>query len=95
MGFLEDAVSRAFLEGEGLRFSSHSAVVSEFGRLFAKTGRVPSHFHQYLKEGQEDRHAADYHRVYLVTQEEAEEQVGNAERFLKLAEERIGRVEPG
>jgi uncharacterized protein (UPF0332 family) len=53
-GFAEDAVSRAyytmfylaeaFLDGEGLAFSSHSAVIGEFGRIFAKSGRIPSEF---------------------------------------------------
>ncbi|MEK7405699.1 MAG: HEPN domain-containing protein [Acidobacteriota bacterium] len=55
-GYLEDAISRTYyamfylavacLEGEGLRFSSHAAVHGEYGRLFAKTGRLPSDLHR-------------------------------------------------
>lgn len=33
-------VAEAFLEGEGLVFSSHSAVIAAFGQQFARTGRV-------------------------------------------------------
>ena len=43
-------IAEAFLEGEGLSFSNHSAVISAFGREFARTGRVPVKFHQYLIE---------------------------------------------
>jgi uncharacterized protein (UPF0332 family) len=55
-GFYDFAVSRiyyamfyiaeAFLLGEGLAFSSHSAVIAAFGRHFAKTERVPPEFHR-------------------------------------------------
>lgn len=100
LGHLEDAVSRAYytmfyvaealLDGEGLRFSSHSAVISEFGRIFAKAGRVPSEFHRLLMESQEDRLGADYREVYFVSTEEVQEHIRNAERFLRLAEELIG-----
>jgi uncharacterized protein (UPF0332 family) len=38
-------VAEAFLEGEGLSFSSHSAVISAFGQYFARTGRIPTDFH--------------------------------------------------
>ena len=40
-------IASAFLEGEGLAFSRHSAVISAFGREFANTGRVPVEFHRY------------------------------------------------
>ena len=99
-GYPEDAASRAyyvmfyvaeaFLEGEGLSFSSHSAVVGEFGRLFAKTGRVPAEFHRFVKEAQEDRWGGDYADLFTLSAEEAAEHVERAERFLKLAEEQIG-----
>jgi len=57
--FLYDiAVSRAYyvmfycaealLDADGLTFSSHAAVVSGFGRHFAKTGRVPSELRRHL-----------------------------------------------
>ena len=104
-GHPEDAVSRAyyvmffvaeaFLDGEGLRFSSHAAVISAFGRLFAKTGRVPAEFHRYLKEAQEDRTGADYGETYSVSPEEAEDHVQKAARFLELAGDLIGPSEAG
>ena len=57
-GFYDFAVSRsyyamfyvaqAFLLGEGLSFSKHSAVIAAFGQRFIKTGEVPQEFHRYL-----------------------------------------------
>jgi uncharacterized protein (UPF0332 family) len=57
-GFTEFAASRgyyamfyiatAFLEGEGLAYSKHSAVIAAFGEKFARTERVPREFHRYL-----------------------------------------------
>ena len=41
-------IAEAFLEGEGLSFSKHSAVISAFGQQFARTGRVPIEFHRRL-----------------------------------------------
>jgi uncharacterized protein (UPF0332 family) len=99
-GFAEDAVSRtyytmfylaeAFLDGEGLAFSSHSAVIGEFGRIFAKSGRIPTEFHRYLMEASEERLGGDYEEVYVLSDEEASKHLDRAERFLRLAEERLG-----
>jgi uncharacterized protein (UPF0332 family) len=41
-------IAEAFLEGEGMSFSRHSAVISAFGREFALQGKVPVQFHQFL-----------------------------------------------
>lgn len=53
-------IAEVFLEGEGLCFSKHSAVIAAFGREFAKSQRVPPDFHRFLIEAQELRTAGDY-----------------------------------
>lgn len=55
-------IASAFLEGEGLAFSRHSAVISAFGREFANTGRVPVEFHRYLIAAELISRQADYNR---------------------------------
>jgi len=100
-GYPEDAASRAyyvmfyvaeaFLDGEGLTFSSHSAVTGEFGRLFAKTGRVPSEYHRFMLEAQQDRQGGDYVELFSLLREIAATHVERAERFLALAENLIGQ----
>lgn len=52
--------AEALLEGDGLSFSSHSGVISAFGREFARTKRVPAKFHRYLIEAQNLRTTGDY-----------------------------------
>lgn len=85
-------IAEAFLEGEGLSFSKHSAVISAFGREFAKSGRVPAEFHRYLMEAQELRHSGDYGTRSAVNYEQAREQIDRAERFLDLAERLMGPI---
>ena len=58
-------IASAFLEGEGMSFSSHAAVISAFGREFARTGRVPVEFHQFLIRSQALRNAGDYGSLML------------------------------
>jgi len=48
-------VASAFLEGEGLSFARHSAVIAAFGQQFARTGRVPVEFHRYLIAAEQSR----------------------------------------
>jgi uncharacterized protein (UPF0332 family) len=83
-------IAEAFLEAEGLKFKSHSAVIGAFGKHFAKTGRVPVEFHQFLRRAEEVRLFGDYEPFQEVTAEQAQEQIERAERFLQFAEERLG-----
>jgi len=85
-------VAEAFLEGEALHFSKHSAVIAAFGREFALTKRVPPEFHSYLIGAQEMRHAADYGPRKFVEPDKAREQIERAERFLDLARQMIGPI---
>jgi uncharacterized protein (UPF0332 family) len=87
-------VAEAFLEGEGMSFSKHSAVIAAFGQHLARPERVPPEFHRFLLEAQELRHRGDYGDRHSVTIEQAQEQIARAERFLQLAERMIGPLPP-
>ena len=87
-------VAEAFLEGEGLAYSKHSAVIAGFGQHFARTGRVPVEFHRFLLEAQEMRSAGDYGALHAVTEGQAELQVAHAGQFLEQAERLIGPIPP-
>jgi uncharacterized protein (UPF0332 family) len=82
-------LAEAFLEGEGLSFSKHSAVISAFGKHFAVTGRVPAEFHGHLIKAFEIRQAGDYGNRQAVGVEEAQEQISRARGFLELAEKTL------
>ena len=83
-------VAEAFLLNEGLTFSSHAAVISAFGRDFARTGRVPVEFHRYLIDAQDLRNQGDYDIDSAITEAEANQLIGQAEQFLELAERLLG-----
>lgn len=85
-------IAEAFLEGEGLSFSKHSAVIAAFGREFAKPGRVSPEFHRFLIEAQELRTISDYGQFNAVTIDQATEQIDRAENFLAMAIQAIGII---
>jgi uncharacterized protein (UPF0332 family) len=87
-------VAQAFLEGEGLAFSKHSAVIAAFGQHFARTGKVPVEFHRFLLAAQDLRHSGDYGPPHAVTLDQAREQIAHGEAFLVLAERLIGPLPP-
>ncbi|NJL91457.1 MAG: HEPN domain-containing protein [Coleofasciculaceae cyanobacterium SM2_1_6] len=82
-------IAEAFLEGEGLSFSKHSAVIAAFGREFAKPQRVSPEFHRFLIEAQELRTAGDYGQLNAVTIDQATEQIDRADQFLEIANQAI------
>jgi uncharacterized protein (UPF0332 family) len=83
-------VAEAFLLNQGLTFSSHAAVISAFGRDFARTGRVPVEFHRYLIDAQDLRNQGDYDIDSAITEAEANQLIAQAEQFLELAERLLG-----
>lgn len=79
-------VAQALLLSKGLTFSKHSAVISAFGKEFAKTGAIPPEYHGYLADAQEARNTGDYQIVSHVTEEETRRHIAHAERFLEMGE---------
>ena len=60
-------IAEAFLVGENLSFSKHSAVISKFGELFARTGKIDPKFHRYLIDAEQIRLKGDYDRSERLT----------------------------
>lgn len=87
-------LAQAFLEGEGLAFSRHSAVIAAFGRHFARSGSVPPEFHRYLIEAFDARHQGDYAPEEVINSAAAAKHITRARQFLNIAEERIGPLPP-
>ncbi len=85
-------IAEAFLEGEGLAFSKHAAVIAAFGREFAKPRRIAPEYHRFLIEAQALRTAGDYGQLNAVTVDQALEQIERAEDFLALAVQEIGAI---
>ena len=77
-------VAEAILLKEGQAFSKHSGVISAFGKLLVKTGKVPEEFHRFLIEGFDHRTTGDYDAESGFNKKEADDQIANAERFVEL-----------
>ncbi|GAB4345512.1 MAG: HEPN domain-containing protein [Leptolyngbyaceae cyanobacterium] len=82
-------IAEAFLLGDNLSFSKHSAVISKFGEYFARPGRVPVKFHRYLIQAEQSRIKADYDATSKATVTEATEQINRAVEFIALAEREL------
>ncbi len=80
-------LAEALLLLEGLTYSSHAAVIAAFGRVFAKSGRVPADYHRFLREAAEARAISDYQIRPCFTSVTAGEYITRARRFLSLAQE--------
>ena len=50
----------ALLHSEGVTVAKHSAVISQVGQRFAKTGRLTPHLHRLLLDMFDERQLADY-----------------------------------
>lgn len=85
-------IAEAFLLGQGLTFSSHSAVISAFGREFARTQRLPIKYHRYLIEAQEKRIEADYSLKPNITIEDAENIINYADEMLDFARKNLSSI---
>ena len=82
-------IAEAYLESEDEQFSSHAAVISNFGRNFAKLGKVPIEFHRFLIDGQALRQTSDYGKFQTISEQQARQQIINAERFIEFALENL------
>lgn len=78
--------AEAFLLVDGLSFSTHAGVLSEFGRTFAHTDRAPRQLHRYLMDAGTARIKGDYDPVDTVTLAAPDEHIAHAEEFLETAE---------
>jgi len=83
-------LANAFLSEQDLSFSSHKAVIANFGREFAKTEIVPYKFHQYLVQAQELRLLADYEGTQI-SEEHAITQLERLQEFLIFAKQFFSR----
>lgn len=84
--------AEALLISEGLTFSKHSAVISEFTRLFVRPGKLPENLATDFRDAFEERGLGDYGFVENLPAETAARVIANAETFV-AAIERLLRAE--
>lgn len=74
---------RAVLALEGKDFAKHSGVISFFRQNYIKTGILDVSLSDIITDAFQVRTECDYNDYYIISIAEVEEQVQNAERFIK------------
>lgn len=75
---------RAVLAFDGIDMKHHSGVISEFRRLYIKTGVFDTELSQIISLLFDVRTDSDYDDFYVVSKEETIEQYENAKHFLDV-----------
>jgi len=74
---------RAVLALEGKDFAKHSGVISFFRQNYIKTGILDVSLSDIITDAFQVRTECDYNDNYIISKAAVEEQVQNAERFIK------------
>lgn len=98
----EDAVSRAYyavyhatqalLLSEGEKAETHKGVITLFGLLFIKTGKLKKDLGKYLANLKDDRESGDYEVFSYVDKETAEVAIEEATEFLKESKKYLTNI---
>ncbi len=75
-------ITEGFILEKGLSFSSHSAVISAFGKNFAKEDGDLRKFHRILINAQDLRNRSDYDLDSGIDNDDAQFQINMAEDFI-------------
>lgn len=84
-------IAEALLLERGLAFSSHSAVIANFGKEFAKKQALNPKFHNYLIKAQDRRNIGDYAIGSHLTDDDVREMLDWGKEFLKAAEKYLSQ----
>ena len=100
-GDYEDAVSRAYyamyyaatavLCLKGKTPKTHQGVKSLFGEYFVAQGEIDKSYALMLKVAKEMREDADYEIEVVITQDDAQESIEQAEKFVQKCKDTVGR----
>ncbi len=83
------AISALILFEKGKEFSSHKAVISYFGKYYAKENKAPKEYHRIFINAFNIRQKSDYDYDALVSKKQAEEMTQQAEEVVKYVENRL------
>ncbi len=73
---------RGLLALEGVDFSKHAGVIAYFQKNYVKSEIFEKKYSKIVVEAFEIRSESDYDDYYIISKEEAEEQIRNAQFFL-------------
>ena len=80
---------RAVLALDGFDSGKHSGIIAYFNQHYVKTGKFDVHISAIIQKAFKIRNKSDYDDFYIVSREEAKEQVKDAEYFIDIVEKFI------
>ena len=84
--------ARAVLALTGQDFRKHSGVIAFFRKEYVKTGIFETKLSDIIQDAFEIRTDCDYEDFYVVSKEDVEQQIHNAEFFFFFIEEYLNTV---
>jgi len=81
----------AALYSIGLTYSKHSGVISSFSEHYIKTGIFDKDFGPIIRRIQKRREVGDYSYIEMIGDEEAETDIKDANKLLKLIKQYLSR----
>lgn len=83
-------VAEAFLSDKGVDVSAYAGVMGEYGRLFARTGRLDRRFHRLPNRAFRARQSADYDLCVDLGAAEVRGLIAEGKAFLETARDYFG-----
>lgn len=80
-------IAEALLNEKGLKFSTHGAVISAYGKEYAKIKLLDPKFHTLLRKGFDTRLLGDYHVDTQIEVDAVADMINRAREFLEVAQE--------
>lgn len=78
---------------DGFDSSKHSGVIAHFNQCYIKVGKLPKDLSVIIKGSSFLREKSDYDDFYIASRKEAEQQLQNAEIFVKHIETYIASID--
>lgn len=73
-------------------YKQHAQVIGNFNKDFVRTGIFPKEISKKINRAQEIRHASDYDDFYMVSVEDAKEQLKAAKEVVDMVEKYLDKI---
>lgn len=83
---------RAILALDGIDMKHHSGIISEFRRLYIKTGVFDTELSTIISALFDIRTESDYDDFYVISKQEVKEQIANADLFYNEIKEYLSKL---
>jgi len=83
------SISALILFDHEMQFSSHKAVISYFGKHYAKEGKAPQKYHRIFINTFNIRQMSDYDYDAIVSKEQADKIAKNVREIVEYVDEKL------